>query len=166
LGTGRPYYNAVCLILCSACGAGLLSKAPGTWGTLVGVIIHVFIATFASNDVYKPLLFLVFLFFFIFGYLLVPWAKRYWQEEDPKHFVLDEVAGYLFVPVMLPSPDNLWFVVLSSFLLFRVFDITKTPPARYIDKNMKGGFGIFADDVVSGFYTAVCIRVVMMLELL
>ena len=39
-----------------------------------------------------------------------------------------------------------------AFVLFRVFDITKPPPARFIDREWHGGFGVMADDIVAAFY--------------
>jgi hypothetical protein len=74
-------------------------------------------------------------------------------EGDPGHFVLDEIAGYLMVPLLLPQ-GTLWQVGFWGFLLFRVFDIIKIPPARQIDRNLHGPWGILLDDLVSGAYAA------------
>ena len=86
------------------------------------------------------------------NYLLTPWAEAYWQCKDPKHFVLDEVAGYLLIPILFPF-GMLWPTVLYAFLMFRILDIIKVPPAWQIDKNFHGAAGIILDDIVSACYT-------------
>jgi phosphatidylglycerophosphatase A len=82
---------------------------------------------------------------------LTPWAVAFWQQEDPGHFVLDEVAGYLLVPLLFHQ-GQLWQVALWGFLLFRVFDIIKIPPARQVDQQIHGAWGILLDDLVSSVY--------------
>ena len=67
--------------------------------------------------------------------------------------MLDEVAGYLVVPILFRGGE-LWQVALVGFLLFRIFDIIKIPPARQIDQNMHGSWGIILDDLISGAYAA------------
>ena len=42
-----------------------------------------------------------------------------------------------------------------AFLLFRLFDIVKPPPARFIDREWHGGFGVMADDIVAAFYALI-----------
>ena len=78
------------------------------------------------------------------------------KNEDPGNFVLDEVAGYLVVPILFRG-GQLWQVALCGFLLFRVFDIIKIPPARQIDQNMHGPWGIVLDDIISGAYAALAL---------
>ena len=87
---------------------------------------------------------------------ITPWAVAYWKDEDPGNFVLDEVAGYLVVPILFRGGD-LYQVALWGFLLFRVFDIVKIPPARQIDQNLHGPWGIVLDDLVSGAYAALAL---------
>jgi phosphatidylglycerophosphatase A len=62
------------------------------------------------------------------------------------------------VPLLLPQ-GTLWQVGFWGFLLFRVFDIIKIPPARQIDRNMHGSWGILLDDLVSGAYAALVLYV-------
>jgi phosphatidylglycerophosphatase A len=83
--------------------------------------------------------------------VLTPWAQSYWQEQDPKHFVLDEVAGYLLVPILFHQ-GQLWQIALSGYLCFRILDIIKVPPARQIDRKLHGAAGILLDDLVSAGY--------------
>jgi phosphatidylglycerophosphatase A len=140
----------------SAFFLGLSPIAPGSFGALVGVAyaFAVFELLPAPTRPYPILVGLVTVS--LANHWLTPWAVAYWKDEDPKHFVLDEVAGYLVVPLLLPG-GTLTEVLLVGFLLFRVFDIIKIPPARQIDRNWHGSWGILLDDIVSGTYAALAI---------
>jgi phosphatidylglycerophosphatase A len=69
--------------------------------------------------------------------------------DDDQRIVVDEVAGYLvtLAPVVR-GPVQL----ALGFFLFRLFDITKPPPVRQIDRAVGGGFGVMADDLAAGVY--------------
>lgn len=79
------------------------------------------------------------------------------RREDPGFIVADEVSGYLvtmaFAPVSVTS-------VVLGFFLFRLFDITKPPPARRFER-LHGGMGIVMDDVAAGVYANVVLQVVV-----
>lgn len=146
--------NYIYVMIASAFGLGLCPIMPGTCGALTGVLAHVLIVLFLPAGMQLPSLIAIFVLVCAANHLLTPWAEVYWQAPDPKHFVLDEVAGYLFVPILFRY-GSLWKVVLWAFLLFRVLDIFKLiPPARYIDQNMHGSWGILLDDLVSAGYAA------------
>src|SRR3972149_3347243 len=87
---------------------------------------------------------------------LPPWQQAYWRSKDPKRFVLDEVAGYLVIPILFPY-GTLWQVALWGFLIFRVLDVIKIPPGHQIDRDWTGAWGILLDDIVSGLYTVGCL---------
>ncbi len=125
--------------------------APGTFGTLLGVILHVVIVLTLPFSLQWPALLVVFFLVCAANNWLTPWAVAYWQQEDPGHFVLDEVAGYLLVPLLFHQ-GQLWQVALWGFLLFRIFDIIKIPPARQVDQQIHGAWGILLDDLVSSVY--------------
>ena len=67
-------------------------------------------------------------------------------REDPGPVVIDEAAGFLFTVAFLPH--GLW-TTLSAFLLFRILDVIKPPPARQLEA-LPGGWGIVLDDVAAG----------------
>lgn len=74
---------------------------------------------------------------------------------------MDEVVGYLCVPVfMLVSLTELWHL-LAAFCLFRILDAIKLPGARYIDRNIHTANGVLFDDVVSAAYTALIMSMVL-----
>ena len=132
-------------------GLGLSPIAPGSFGALLGVLFHVLIFLFSPVSIQPIVLILVFFLACITNNLLASWAREHWQSEDPKNFVLDEVAGYLLVPILFRE-GRLWQVALWGFFLFRIFDIIKVPPARQIDQKMHGAWGILLDDLVSAVY--------------
>ncbi|RJR44333.1 MAG: phosphatidylglycerophosphatase A [Deltaproteobacteria bacterium] len=149
----------------SALGLGLAPIAPGTSGALLGVLIHV--GVYYCLPIYYNLWSLILFFLGVVGtsYYLTPWAVAYWQNQDPPHFVLDEVAGYLLVPILFRG-GQFWLTVLYGFLLFRFFDILKIPPANLIDQNMKGAWGIILDDLVSACYAVAVLYALLWLGVL
>ncbi|QTA78024.1 Phosphatidylglycerophosphatase A [Desulfonema limicola] len=142
------------VLIASAFGLGFSPVLPGTCGALLGVVIHVLIVLICPVQIQLPCLVFAFIFFCAANNILTPWAESYWESSDPGQFVLDEVAGYLFIPILFREGE-LWKVVLFGFILFRIFDIFKLiPPARLIDQELHGPWGILLDDLVSAGYAA------------
>jgi phosphatidylglycerophosphatase A len=124
---------------------GFFPKAPGTAGSLVAAVLAWPIAYFLG--VYS-LVIAVFLVSF-----LGVWAINHYQEEtglhDASEIVIDEVAGQWLTLSVAPL-EPIYFVL--GFLAFRLFDIWKPWPVGWIDKNMRSGFGVMADDLLAGVY--------------
>jgi phosphatidylglycerophosphatase A len=146
------------LAIGSALGLGLLPVAPGSFAALFGVAAHVAVVYFLPSGWHWPALLALLLAISWANHVLTPWAVRYWNDEDPRHFVLDEIAGYLVVPLVFPG-GSLFQVASIGFLLFRVLDIIKVPPARQLDRDLHGSWGILLDDIVSGSYAALLMHV-------
>jgi len=64
--------------------------------------------------------------------------------------------GYLITMTAVPLS---WQGVAAGFVLFRFFDITKIPPARFFDRRMKNGYGVVLDDVVAGIYSCIALHI-------
>ncbi len=77
-------------------------------------------------------------------------------QKDPGLIVIDEVVGLMVALFTFPMT---WKYALAGFLLFRLFDITKPFPGRYIDRRVSSGFGVMADDVAAGLYANLCLQV-------
>ena len=126
-------------------GAGLLPKAPGTWGALAALPFAVAFKYWSSTE--------AFIFVTITVFLIGVWACeayiQHLQQDDPSSAVIDEVAAQWMVLWFLPL--NLWDYILA-FLLFRGFDIMKPWPVSWLDRHVKGGFGTMIDDVVAAIY--------------
>ena len=141
-------------VIGSAFGLGFSPIAPGSCGALLGVLFHISIVLFLPAKLQLAALIIIFIIICLGNHLLTPWAENYWNCRDPKQFVLDEVAGYLLVPILFRH-GQLWKVVFWGFLLFRTFDIFKLiPPTKFIDQKMHGSWGILLDDHVSATYAA------------
>ncbi len=151
-----PTRSRVYLAIGSALYLGLAPVAPGTFGALVGVAVHVIAVMTLPPTIAWAVIFAALIAVSVANHVLTPWAERYFHSDDPKNFVLDEVAGYLVVPLLFPH-GPLVPVAVSGFLLFRIFDIIKIPPARQIDRDLHGPWGILLDDIVSGAYAALAL---------
>jgi phosphatidylglycerophosphatase A len=75
-------------------------------------------------------------------------AARELGREDPQFVVIDEVAGQWIALLGCPAD---WKHGLIALVLFRLFDMTKPPPARQLE-DLPGGWGIVFDDVAAGLY--------------
>lgn len=132
-------------------GSGLAPKAPGTFGTLVGIPV-LFLMPQASAG-YAVLVIAL----FALGVWCCDACARDLGVHDHPAIVFDEVVGYLVT--MFAAPRSLGFVVLG-FALFRCFDILKPWPIGPVDRRVGGGFGIMADDVLAGVFAAACLHLV------
>jgi phosphatidylglycerophosphatase A len=129
-------------------GAGLLKPAPGTWGSLAALPFAFLLLHYGG----WPVLLLAAIAVFAIG---VHYSRQYADEigqTDPGSIVIDEVAGQWLA--LLPAAlTPLSF--LAGFALFRLFDIWKPWPIRRVERTLKGGLGIMADDVLAGLFAAI-----------
>jgi phosphatidylglycerophosphatase A len=132
---------------------GYLPIAPGTWASGVTAIILYF--------VWPPAWYLQFVFIFIvylFGALMAGRAEQYYGH-DAHRIVIDEVAGQMTALFMAPHKG---LAYILGFLLFRFFDILKPPPARQWER-LRSGWGVMADDMAAGAYTAMLLNFILAL---
>jgi len=123
-------------------GAGVMPKAPGTWGTLVAVPIFLLL-----QDVSLPVYLGVLSGMTALGIWLCGVTARDLEVHDHPGIVWDEIVGYLITMIVAPGG---WLWVATGFVLFRLFDIFKPWPIRVVDKGVAGGIGIMLDDVLAG----------------
>ena len=146
---------------------GFLRPAPGTWGSIAGIILA-----------YKILITMGFFTFFIillFTIIIGFWStknyiKKSSKKSDPSEDVIDEVIGQWIT--VLPIGyileideflrDGLWFVWLWAFVSFRFFDIIKMGLIGWAD-NIEGAFGVLLDDILSGIAAALTVTVLILL---
>lgn len=142
--------------IASGFGVGLAPKAPGTFGSLLGLIIGC------------PLLGLgqgVLLLGIILITLLGTHAIRQLPEAqtDPGWIVIDEIAGQM-LPLLALEHVTFWGAFFA-FVLFRLFDILKPGPVGWVDKR-KDAYGVMGDDLVAGLLAlAVMIIIYRLLHL-
>ena len=68
----------------------------------------------------------------------------------------DEVVAFLLVLAITPQD---WRWQAAAFFLFRLFDVVKPPPIRQLERRMKGGFGVMADDILAAGYTLLVLAI-------
>lgn len=128
-------------------GAGLLIPAPGTWGTLGGLLFGLLLLAATS-----PLVtFIIACLLTGLGYLATKKIESRMSEHDSSFIVIDEVAAILFVLALLPVFTP--FFVGAGFLIFRFFDALKPWPINWLDKEIGGAAGVMVDDLMAALYT-------------
>lgn len=123
-----------------AVGVGLFPKAPGTWGSLLGVLL-VFLTRW-SDGLYGA----VFVFLVVWGALA--YERITDPDSDPQYIVIDEVCGIFVTFMMIPMT---WASAILGFVLFRLFDVFKPFPVRSLER-IPRYWGIMADDLGAGLY--------------
>lgn len=130
-------------------GAGLAPKAPGTFGTLVGLP---FFFLFRVHPVAEYLLICALMFGF--GCLICDRSAKLLGVHDHGGIVFDEIVGFLVTCTpLIVLGGSLWWL-LPAFVLFRIFDIVKPWPIRVVDAKVHGGFGIMVDDLIAAVFAA------------
>ncbi|MFO7816889.1 MAG: phosphatidylglycerophosphatase A [Desulfovibrionales bacterium] len=140
----------------SACYLGYAPVMPGTFGALPGIAIYYLLWKFSAPEFLWVGLFVSVFLLGLLNYYLTPWAVVYWKSKDPSQFILDEIIGFLCVPLFYGT-HQFAKTALWGFILFRVLDIIKIFPASYVDKHVGGSTGILFDDVISAGYAAFCL---------
>lgn len=144
--TARQVFADPALFLAFGFGSGLSRKAPGTMGTLAALPVYWLFSQFGLMS-YGVLTAIA----IIAGIWICDSAANKLGEHDFGGIVWDEVAGFLVAMWWVPMA---WETVLAGFALFRLFDIMKPWPIRWVDRRVSGGFGIMLDDVLAGMLTA------------
>jgi len=149
------FTDKTALILSSWFGVGLIPVASGTFGTLAAV------APVAVINFFGEIPSAIFLVTLV---AVALWSsdvtRKRLLREDPAEVVIDEAAG-LCLSVFFLLVTFISFCL--GFLLFRFFDILKPFPIGVIDRRVKGGLGIVLDDIVSGIFANICVRIILVL---
>jgi len=127
-------------------GAGLAPKAPGTFGTAVGLLLcwalQPFLSPIAIAWLAVPL--------FLVGIWACGVTGRALGVIDSGSIVWDEVVAFLPLAALAGTIG----AQLVAFVLFRIFDIWKPFPIRQLERRIPGGLGVMADDVFAAAYAA------------
>jgi phosphatidylglycerophosphatase A len=137
-------------------GAGLAPKAPGTFGSVVGVVAAWWLLEL-------PLVARAVVVLAVIGagiWICGESARRLGRHDDQR-IVLDEIAGVLLTS--LAVIEKTVFALALVFVLFRVFDIWKPWPIRDVDHSLQGGLGIMLDDLIAALYAAICVATIRVL---
>ena len=143
-------------------GSGLPRRAPGTWGSVGGLIAAIPLLSLG----FVPFL-IITLLSCVVGIWICGRTSDLMGGHDDPHIVWDEWAGMwitlLPLSYMGVANGNFWHNILQpfsiaaliiAFILFRFFDIIKPPPIGWADKKVAGGLGIMLDDIIAGIMAA------------
>ena len=127
-------------------GSGLIAPAPGTWGSIAALPLA---AGLHLAGVQGVMLAWLALPLFVLGVWVCGVTGRALGVADSSHIVWDEIVAMLLVLAAVPATPVAW---LAALLVFRVFDIVKPWPIRWLDARVHGGFGVMLDDVVAALF--------------
>ena len=141
--------NQIVLFLATGCGLGWIPFAPGTFGSLGGLVLvyglsHLPLWGYIAAE----------LAFIIVGVWICTRAGQLMGRVDPGSVVWDEIAAF---PIVFAGvPLNPWTAVFG-FVWFRLFDIAKPFPINRLER-LPRGWGVMSDDLMAGIYAAACLR--------
>lgn len=157
LGLGGVKKTRWAWIVATFFGAGLLKPGPGTWGSVGAMLVWCAVARYVHPFHLLPISLLMALAATAIG---IPAATRVAVEsgrKDPQIVVVDEVAGQWLALALMPPAFK---YALLGLLLFRVFDILKPPPVRWLER-LPQGTGIVVDDLAAGAYALIVAAVIL-----
>jgi phosphatidylglycerophosphatase A len=134
-------------------GSGLAPKAPGTFGTLLAVLLYLPLSVlplwaYAAVVIVAS----------IAGVWLCDRTAKDLGVHDHPGIVWDEFTGFWLTMFAVPAS---WEWILAGFILFRIFDIWKPWPISWCDKQVEGGLGIMVDDLLAGLFSWLILMVVL-----
>ena len=141
------------MLIATGCYSGYLPKAPGTWGSLVGLILFYLLHTLSL-----PVYLAAVAGLFVVGSFAAGEAEKILDNRDPGVVVIDEIVGMLITMIAVPATP---LAMVLGFILFRVFDIAKPFPVNFFDQRFHGGLGIMLDDVVAGIYSLIVLQLIL-----
>ena len=143
------------LFLSSGCLLGNMPFAPGSFGTLAGLPV-----CWLFSRIDARISFFLIALTVPFAIWIAGEAEKILEKKDPGAIVIDEILGMAVTLAGLP------FNAITAglgFVLFRVLDITKPFPIRFIERRFKGGTGIVLDDIAAGIIANIFLRIILQL---
>lgn len=156
----RSFVQNVALVVATGAGSGYSPVASGTAGAAVGALLFWPLSAL-SLPVYTAT---------VIGAIgLAIWAAdqvtELWATEDDGRIVADEIAGQLvtLAPLVALGRARSLAWVVTGFVLFRLYDIWKPGPVRWLEDNLPGGAGVVMDDVLAGVLGALTLTALLLL---
>ena len=138
--------------------SGYIPFAPGTFGTLTALPLCYLLSICSSGGGA-----VIIIAFILLAIWLADSSEKLINKKDPGCIVIDEIAGMLVTLAGLPFN---FFTVVMGFLLFRLLDIFKPFPIRYLERKIPGGAGIVIDDLVAGIIANITLRIILYLSVI
>lgn len=140
----------IAIAIATGGGAGYSPWAPGTAGSLVGLLPVLLFPVIGSWQAALLIILVT-----LVGVWASTNAEKFFGKKDASPIVIDEIAGQMITLWLLPLSAGF---LVAGFLLFRFFDILKPFPARWLQDNLPGGWGVVLDDVAAGVYANLCLQ--------
>ncbi len=140
-------------LLATGFGSGLAKYVPGTMGTLAAIPFYLLLAQLPFGWYLVTVLVAA-----LIGVKICTITSGDMKVHDHGSIVWDEFVGFWITMAIAPTVSWQW--VLTGFILFRFFDMVKPWPISWLDKHVKGGFGIMVDDILAGFMAMIALWVV------
>lgn len=138
-------------LIAAGFGSGLAPRAPGTFGTIAALPLW-----WCLHYLSTPVYWLVIAVAFLLGVYVCGKTARDLRTHDHGAIVWDEFVGLWITLALIPAH---WLWIIAGFILFRLFDIWKPWPIRWLDRNVHGGVGIMLDDVAAGALALLVLQV-------
>jgi phosphatidylglycerophosphatase A len=146
--------TSVAVALATVFGVGYIPIAPGTFGSLAGLLLWVLLP-------HSPIVqFVLIVVLFAAGSWCSGIAERHFGRTDPGQVVIDEVMGMLITLFLNPVG---WRGATVAFLVFRAADVVKPYPANQLEK-LPGGVGVMADDGMAAVYANLAVRTMLLIR--
>ncbi|MEZ4754279.1 MAG: phosphatidylglycerophosphatase A [Bdellovibrionota bacterium] len=153
-------------LLATGLYTGFLPKTPGTFGSIAYCVLFLIMIKYLEPTVL--LTSLISLVITACGYLVSNLYLKLFsttEHSDPKEIVIDEWAGMAVALIPIPFAIEPLKYIIVSFILFRLFDITKPRPISNVEK-LPGALGIMADDLLAGIFAALISILLIFLQIL
>lgn len=141
------------LALATVAFVGFVPLAPGTAGSIVGVVL-----VWVLKTIPLPLYGLVTLCLGIGAWWACDMSSQIFKKADPPQIVIDEIVGFMVTMIAIPV-TGYWLVL--GFLVFRFFDVVKPFPISWINDRLKNGCGILLDDVMAGVFGNIVLQLAL-----
>ena len=142
------------IVLATWWGVGFCPIAPGTLGTLAAIPFFLLLSLLPLWTYLLCVLCIGLAACWVAGR-----AEQIFGEQDHRAIVIDEAVGFFAVMIAVPPT---WPYLLAGFILFRIFDVLKPPPIRFLERTVKGGYGVVLDDVLAALYAHIALRILFL----
>lgn len=136
-------------------GSGLAWVLPGTFGTLMGWLMYVWLDPYLLANQWVWVI--------VVGFFVGAWACQLTGMDlgviDHGGIVCDEIVAIWLVLFVASNHFSSPTEQLACVIVFRFFDMVKPPPIRWFDQHWKNGFGVMFDDIVAAFMTLLTLAV-------
>jgi phosphatidylglycerophosphatase A len=133
---------------------GYIPLGPGTFASILAIPLVILLAKSSLTYIITTIVIL------LIGIWSAEHLTRVWNKKDDQRITIDEFVGILVTFFLIPRING--YILVIGFILFRFFDIVKPLFIRKTER-VSGGLGVMLDDVVSGIYANLLLRVFLLI---